>query len=60
MDNISTMTLSEVHGYATIIAHENTARNLAGPAVYAPVSQSRDDYDGRFAYYDAKGRASRV
>lgn len=44
-----------VYEEATVIAHENTARNLAGPAVDAPLGQSRDYYDGRFAYYDAEG-----
>ena len=59
-DNITTLTFCEVRGCVTIIARDNTARNLAGPAVDAPLSQSRDYYDGRFACYDANDRASRV
>ena len=43
-----------VYDEATVIAHENTARNLAGPAVNASLSRSRDYYDGRFAYYDGR------
>lgn len=44
-----------VYDDAIVIAHENTARNLAGPAPDEPLNQSRDYYDGRFAYYDAQG-----
>ena len=40
---------------ATVIAHENFVKNLAGPSKDAPLSASHDYYDGRFHYYDAQG-----
>ena len=45
----------EVFEGAIDIAHENFVKNLAGPSKYAPLTSSRDYYDGRFQYHDSQG-----
>ena len=45
----------EVFEGAIVIAHENFVKNLAGPSKDAPLTSSRDYYDGRFQYHDSQG-----